>query len=276
MCCCRLTSCCCGLHALGPGLQQLAILSLLVNLSILLFPHLALPLVSEHGYQGWLVVLMASDVGLALGARSSTRLLLLPWLITYAIHILVTCVLAPLVVVGAVTVVKHIRGNDIFEATHNTTKEQVSSLLPEDRDLRAEVEDAMEEVANYDFASLTEEQIREVITMSALVILPLFYVYTWVAAHSHYQALTSAEVQTAPGQRRVQGRRAWAERRPGGVEGPHPVPWYVSGLMHEREVAMAREQGMAMARQQGGLPHPWYEEPRPGASSTRSSDVHRY
>ena len=117
------------------------------NLVLLMAPHFAFPLVSQHGYQviitwvklrkskhtrhptmcqGWLMVLMASDVGLFLGARTSSRflgsgppgkgitvalsrLLLLPWLITYAIHILFTCILGPLVVAGAVTVVQHFR-----------------------------------------------------------------------------------------------------------------------------------------------------------------------
>ena len=59
--------------------------------------------------QGWLVILMVSDLGLALGARNNIKLLLLPWLITYMIHTVFTFLLAPLVVVGAVSLAHHIR-----------------------------------------------------------------------------------------------------------------------------------------------------------------------
>ena len=70
------------------------VLSLVGNLVLLMAPHFAFPLVSQHGYQvisnnyqvttternprrtpsqGWLMVLMASDIGLFLGARTSSR-----------------------------------------------------------------------------------------------------------------------------------------------------------------------------------------------------------
>ena len=70
------------------------VLSLVGNLVLLMAPHFAFPLVSQHGYQvisnnyevttternprrtpsqGWLMVLMASDIGLFLAARTSSR-----------------------------------------------------------------------------------------------------------------------------------------------------------------------------------------------------------
>jgi hypothetical protein len=55
MCCCRVASCCCGLHDLGPGLQQLVFLSLVINLCMLLAPLLGIeytfPVINQQGYE---------------------------------------------------------------------------------------------------------------------------------------------------------------------------------------------------------------------------------
>lgn len=268
MCClCRLSSCCCGLQHLGPGVQQLAVISLVANLVLLMAPHFAFPLVSQHGYQGWLMVLMASDVGLFLGARTSSRLLLLPWLITYAIHILFTCILGPLVVAGAVTVVQHFRSSDLLGRTNSS--EGINGMLPKDANIQKEVEEAMHEVSNYQFDNMDEEEVRKVITTATLVLLPIFYLYTWLCTRSLYLELGLGEVEPSPGQRRPPGRlQAWSCHQTEGTprrshqssSGPGQAyhagaPWYVTGLLHERELAMRREQQ--------GL-HPWYQPPNAG------------
>ena len=56
-----------------------------------------------------MMILMIADLGLALGARNGIKLLLLPWLILYMIHIVFSWILAPLIIFGAVTFVAHIR-----------------------------------------------------------------------------------------------------------------------------------------------------------------------
>lgn len=269
MCClCRLSSCCCGLQKLGPGVQQLAVLSLVGNLVLLMAPHFAFPLVSQHGYQGWLMVLMASDIGLFLGARTSSRLLLLPWLITYAIHILFTCILAPLVVFGAVTVVQHFRSTEVLG--RGNSSEGINGMLPKDANIQQEMEEAIHEVTNYHYDNMDEEDMRKVVTTAALVLIPIFYLYTWLCARSLYLQLSFGEVEPSPGQRRPPGRlQAWPCHNEGSPRPSHPsqsgpgqayhagAPWYVTGLLHERELALRREQ-------QGGGLHPWYQPPNPG------------
>ena len=52
--CCRLkiSSCCCGLRALGPGVHSLGVAALLINLAMLLAPGwLGLPMVDQSGYE---------------------------------------------------------------------------------------------------------------------------------------------------------------------------------------------------------------------------------
>ena len=55
MCCwCRLSSCCCGLRPLGPGVHSLGVVALLLNLAILVAPtwiDFSLPLLNKSGYE---------------------------------------------------------------------------------------------------------------------------------------------------------------------------------------------------------------------------------
>ena len=180
----------------------------------------------------------------------------------------------------------------MFEGDHklNLTKESVSSFLPKDHDVQAELDEAVESVHSYDWRAVTEEEVQSAVTKGIIFLLPFFYLYTWVAARSLYFQLSENEVQPLrlrPGPRRSPNRLAIRVGAPVGA--PHtgawttepahrsspteqhqPAPWYVDGLRHELEQARARDQLVqhmqAYQRQHGGLvvPHAWYQEPHPG------------
>ena len=258
--------------------SQSKVISLVGNLTLLMAPHFAFPLVSQHGYQvctrfsskkiqddqpimcqGWLMVLMASDVGLFLGARTSSRCYLHKYVLyhsydtvdpsgegvlhppfmffqalvtsmadylrhSHPLHLhpctpcrcrcchrgpalQVSCLDFPLpaTVAVTVTVVRLIifRSSDLLGG--NNRSEGINGMLPKDANIQQEVEDAMHEVSNYEFDNMDEEEVRKVISTATLVLLPIFYIYTWLCARSLYLELSIGEVEPSPGQRRPPG-----------------------------------------------------------------------
>merc|ERR1719153_605184 len=122
-------------------------------------PHLFLSVFSHHGLKGWFMILLLCDLFLALGSRTSVRAMLLPWLILYMIHLVFSCILAPLLILLASTMVKEIRESEIFEDEHNQTKQSVSNFLPEDRDFSEEFESVLESFGDYDWNNLTHSHL---------------------------------------------------------------------------------------------------------------------
>ena len=86
------------------------------------------------------------------------------------------------------------------------SSEGINGMLPKDADIQQEVEEAMHEVSNYQFDDMDEEEVRKVVTTATLVLLPLFYLYTWLCARSLYLDLSIGEVEPSPGQRRPPGK----------------------------------------------------------------------
>lgn len=85
------------------------------------------------------------------------------------------------------------------------SSEGVNGMLPKDANIQKEVEDAMREVSNYEFDDMEEEEVRKVVTTATLVLLPIFYLYTWLCTRSLYLDLSLSEVEPSPGQRRPPG-----------------------------------------------------------------------
>ena len=86
------------------------------------------------------------------------------------------------------------------------SSEGINGMLPKDANIQQEVEEAMHEVSNYQFDDMDEEEVRKVVTTATLVLLPLFYLYTWLCARSLYLDLSIGEVEPSPGQRRPPGK----------------------------------------------------------------------
>ena len=87
----------------------------------------------------------------------------------------------------------------------NNRSEGINGMLPKDANIQQEVEDAMHEVSNYEFDNMDEEEVRKVVTTATLVLLPIFYLYTWLCTRSLYLDLSLSEVEPSPGQRRPPG-----------------------------------------------------------------------
>ena len=85
------------------------------------------------------------------------------------------------------------------------SSEGINGMLPKDANIQREVEEAMHEVSNYQFDNMDEEEVRKVITTATLVLLPIFYLYTWLCTRSLYLELGLGEVEPSPGQRRPPG-----------------------------------------------------------------------
>ena len=83
------------------GVFILAILSIAINLGFMIFPNYALPHIDPEGLSAWLLMLLIADIWMGVGARTGTRLLLLPWLVFYMIYIVFTCIVAPFLLIGA-------------------------------------------------------------------------------------------------------------------------------------------------------------------------------
>ena len=92
------------------------------------------------------------------------------------------------------------------------SSEGINGMLPKDANIQQEMEEAIHEVTNYRYDNMDEEDIRKVVTTAALVLIPIFYLYTWLCARSLYLQLSFGEVEPSPGQRRPPG---WALGSPG-------------------------------------------------------------
>ena len=88
----------------------------------------------------------------------------------------------------------------------SNSSEGLNGMLPKDANIQQEVEEAMHEVSNYQFDDMDEEEVRKVVTTATLVLLPLFYLYTWLCARSLYLDISIGEVEPSPGQRRPPGK----------------------------------------------------------------------
>ena len=86
------------------------------------------------------------------------------------------------------------------------SSEGINGMLPKDANIQREVEEAMHEVSNYQFDNMDEEEVRKVVTTATLVLLPIFYLYTWLCARSLYLDISLGEVEPSPGQRRPPGQ----------------------------------------------------------------------
>ena len=93
------------------------------------------------------------------------------------------------------------------------SSEGINGMLPKDANIQQEMEEAIHEVTNYRYDNMDEEDIRKVVTTAALVLIPIFYLYTWLCARSLYLQLSFGGVEPSPGQRRPPG---WALGSPGG------------------------------------------------------------
>ena len=81
----------------------LSVVSFLLNLVALTLPEFMMmsPIFDTDGLHFWLVILITTDVGLAIGSKTSNRRVLIPWLVAYMIHIVITCVMAPFILSSA-------------------------------------------------------------------------------------------------------------------------------------------------------------------------------
>ena len=78
---------------------MLAVTSMMINMILLMAPYLVFPIVNQNGYQMWLLILLMADISLAIATRLSNKVLILPWLISYMIMIIITCVAAPIIII---------------------------------------------------------------------------------------------------------------------------------------------------------------------------------
>ena len=92
------------------GVFILSMMCFLLNLVAITLPEFMVsPMFDTHGLHFWLLILITTDVGLAIGAKTSNRVVMIPWLVAYMIHIIVTCVIAPTILLGAVYALRHAR-----------------------------------------------------------------------------------------------------------------------------------------------------------------------
>ena len=88
---------------------MLAVTSMMINMILLMAPYLVFPIVNQNGYQMWLLILLMADISLAIATRLSNKVLILPWLISYMIMIIITCVAAPIIIIMSGMVVQEAR-----------------------------------------------------------------------------------------------------------------------------------------------------------------------
>ena len=93
------------------GVFLLAMMSFILNLVALTLPEFMMmsPLFHTGGLHFWLLILITTDVGLAIGSKTSNKVLLIPWLVAYMIHILIACIIAPFILLAATEALRHAR-----------------------------------------------------------------------------------------------------------------------------------------------------------------------
>ena len=89
----------------------LSVVSFLLNLVALTLPEFMMmsPIFDTNGLHFWLLILITTDVGLAIGSKTSNRVVLIPWLVAYMIHIVITCIIAPFILLAATEALRHAR-----------------------------------------------------------------------------------------------------------------------------------------------------------------------
>ena len=102
---------CVELFSSTAGVFLLAVVSFLLNLAALTLPEFMVmsPLFDTDGLHFWLLILITTDVGLAIGSKTSNRVVLIPWLVAYMIHIVITCFIAPFILLAATEALRHAR-----------------------------------------------------------------------------------------------------------------------------------------------------------------------
>jgi len=227
--CCHIQACCFGFRELQPGVFILAVVSMMINLVLMMAPYLVFPVVNQNGYQMWLLILLMCDISLAIGTKLGNKVLILPWLIAYMIMIIITCIAAPIIIIMSSLVVKEARSYSPEDAVHNQTIQTLTNNMPEQRDLEKE---ALDTLHRFHPDNIQEEDIRPLGAILVSVLLPAWYLYTWVASKSLYHILSlQATPSSSAGFRRSNRVVAWSVV-PGQVEatthppGPTPLPWY--------------------------------------------------
>ena len=91
----------------------LSVVSFLLNLVALTLPEFMVmsPIFDTDGLHFWLLILITTDVGLAIGSKTSNRVVLIPWLVAYMIHIVITCIIAPFILLAATEALRHARSD---------------------------------------------------------------------------------------------------------------------------------------------------------------------
>ncbi|XP_023324117.1 uncharacterized protein LOC111698103 isoform X2 [Eurytemora carolleeae] len=190
MCCCYIRSCCFGCRSLPSGVFILSLLNLVVNITLLVLPWLVITLVDENGYKGWLIILMAADISLGIGAKTKNKVLLLPWMIIYIIHTLLTLVIGPLIIIGSILAATEFRKSNFLEENFNTTRNHIDGFLPSENSLDIFL-DKLESKAPKD-----ETDIKRISGLVVAGFLPLWYIYCWIAVKSLYRLLAILDTET--------------------------------------------------------------------------------
>ena len=92
----------------------MSVVSFLLNLVALTLPEFMVmsPSISIYDTDDlffWLLILITTDVGLAIGCKTSNRVLLIPWMVAYMILIVITCIIAPFILLAATEALRHAR-----------------------------------------------------------------------------------------------------------------------------------------------------------------------
>ena len=88
---------------------MLAVINVMINVGILVAPTYIFPHLDNGGLTGWVIMLLIADIWLGVGAKTGKRVLLVPWLIMYMIYIILTCIAAPFLLLGATTALQEAR-----------------------------------------------------------------------------------------------------------------------------------------------------------------------
>ena len=140
----------------------LAVVSFLLNLVALNHPEflvmsMSFDIYDTPGLFFWLLIMITTDVGLAIGSKTSKRVVLIPCLVAYMIHIVITCIIAYGCIAYGCRVRRMGRGWEVMEM----------------------------------------ERDEKMVVAGFRILLPLFYIYTWIAARSLYIKLGQQETDNS-------------------------------------------------------------------------------
>ena len=108
----------------------MSVVSFLLNLVALTLPEIMMmsPVLLIDGLHFWLLILITTDVGLAIGSKTSNRVVLIPWLVAYMIHIVITCIIAPFILLAATEALRHARWAGNPQIFYKTTNDSLQRL----------------------------------------------------------------------------------------------------------------------------------------------------